>query len=107
MECMINSDNVVRGGLSPKTKDVETLLDILPYSDMQTREILPVNTLCETEGSLTVHEYLPNEYKELRVLKVESKLGGGCGATVTLPACEYFSMMMVISGDAQVTFKTE
>lgn len=25
MECMINSDNVVRGGLTPKLKDKETL----------------------------------------------------------------------------------
>jgi len=25
-ECMINSDNVVRGGLTPKLKDVQTLL---------------------------------------------------------------------------------
>lgn len=26
MECMINSDNVVRGGLTPKLKDIDTLL---------------------------------------------------------------------------------
>jgi mannose-6-phosphate isomerase len=31
IECMINSDNVVRGGLTPKLKDVQTLLQILPY----------------------------------------------------------------------------
>ena len=31
MECMINSDNVVRGGLTKKLKDVATLCDILPY----------------------------------------------------------------------------
>lgn len=31
MECMVNSDNVVRGGLTPKLKDVETLCDLLPY----------------------------------------------------------------------------
>jgi len=30
-ECMINSDNVVRGGLTPKLKDVKTLLEILPF----------------------------------------------------------------------------
>jgi len=45
MECMINSDNVVRGGLTPKIKDVETLLSILPYNDMQTRQLLPISTL--------------------------------------------------------------
>jgi mannose-6-phosphate isomerase len=30
-ECMNNSDNVVRGGLTPKLKDVKTLLEILPF----------------------------------------------------------------------------
>ena len=28
---MINSDNVVRGGLTPKLKDVETLFSILDF----------------------------------------------------------------------------
>ena len=31
IECMINSDNVVRGGLTPKLKDVETLSQMLKY----------------------------------------------------------------------------
>lgn len=31
VECMANSDNVVRAGLTDKFKDVETLLDILKY----------------------------------------------------------------------------
>jgi len=31
MECMINSDNVVRGGLTPKLKDVDTLVSMMPY----------------------------------------------------------------------------
>lgn len=31
VECMANSDNVVRAGLTPKFKDVRTLVDILTY----------------------------------------------------------------------------
>ena len=31
-ECMANSDNVVRGGLTPKSKDIETLLTMLDYT---------------------------------------------------------------------------
>lgn len=31
VECMANSDNVVRAGLTPKFQDVETLVDILTY----------------------------------------------------------------------------
>lgn len=36
-ECMINSDNVVRGGLTPKLKDVTTLLSILPFDQCGTQ----------------------------------------------------------------------
>lgn len=28
VECMVNSDNVVRGGLTPKFKDTETLVNV-------------------------------------------------------------------------------
>jgi mannose-6-phosphate isomerase len=31
IECMINSDNVVRGGLTPKYKDTDTLVKMLKY----------------------------------------------------------------------------
>ena len=31
MEAMVNSDNVVRGGLTPKFKDTTTLLNMLKY----------------------------------------------------------------------------
>lgn len=31
VECMANSDNVVRGGLTPKFKDIETLLQMMTY----------------------------------------------------------------------------
>ena len=39
-ECMINSDNVVRGGLTPKLKDIHTLLKILPYESVGEQSIL-------------------------------------------------------------------
>ena len=33
VECMAASDNVVRAGLTPKFKDVETLTSMLTYTD--------------------------------------------------------------------------
>jgi len=33
IECMANSDNVVRAGLTPKFKDIQTLVEILTYDD--------------------------------------------------------------------------
>ena len=35
VECMSNSDNVVRGGLTPKYKDKETLFQMLPYDSLK------------------------------------------------------------------------
>ncbi|VDO05979.1 unnamed protein product [Rodentolepis nana] len=35
VECMANSDNVVRAGLTPKFKDVERLLDMLEYESLE------------------------------------------------------------------------
>lgn len=35
VECMCNSDNTVRGGLTPKFKDTDILYDMLPYQNME------------------------------------------------------------------------
>ena len=37
VECMANSDNVVRAGLTPKFKDIETLLNIVNYRGFDSR----------------------------------------------------------------------
>jgi mannose-6-phosphate isomerase len=41
IECMANSDNVVRAGLTPKYQDIPTLMTILDYSPDSTRIIKP------------------------------------------------------------------
>lgn len=42
MECMACSDNVVRAGLTPKFKDVETLCEMLEYNcDSKEENIFP------------------------------------------------------------------
>lgn len=46
IECMANSDNVVRAGLTPKFKDVETLVNILTYKTTPV-PILAVNPATE------------------------------------------------------------
>ncbi|KAK6630836.1 hypothetical protein RUM44_003006 [Polyplax serrata] len=40
IECMANSDNVIRAGLTPKFRDIETLCDMLTYKSYQPDEIL-------------------------------------------------------------------
>lgn len=43
VECMACSDNVVRGGLTPKFKDIEVLCDMLDYSGGRNYAITPQN----------------------------------------------------------------
>ena len=62
MECMINSDNVVRGGLTPKLKDVDTLMKLLPFEDMKARDLLPIKCMEIGKGSFCVEEYNPQEF---------------------------------------------
>jgi mannose-6-phosphate isomerase len=47
VECMANSDNVVRAGLTNKFKDVDTLLDVLKY-EFQNYKI--INEECSGDG---------------------------------------------------------
>ncbi|RKY57986.1 MAG: mannose-6-phosphate isomerase, class I [Candidatus Neomarinimicrobiota bacterium] len=41
IECMANSDNVVRAGLTPKFQDINTLMTILDYSPNSIRPVKP------------------------------------------------------------------
>ncbi len=49
VECMACSDNVVRGGLTPKYKDVSTLLEMVTYDPVKPQPILPIQ---DEEGFL-------------------------------------------------------
>lgn len=91
IESMINSDNVVRGGLTPKLKDTETLLSILPYESTQARETKQGVQIAEG-----VVEYSPAEFDELRLLKVQTS------GEVQLPQMDCLAMLLVVSGSCQV-----
>lgn len=47
VECMALSDNVVRAGLTPKFKDVETLLDMMTYRDDLLDELVSVGEVVQ------------------------------------------------------------
>jgi mannose-6-phosphate isomerase len=61
IECMANSDNVVRAGFTPKFKDVETLLEVLTYDDSLPQVISP------SAGNLTT--VYPAPVEEFRIIK--------------------------------------
>ncbi len=57
VECMANSDNVVRAGLTPKFKDVKTLLDILRYDSSHIKILKPDNQKSEFTYQTAVPEF--------------------------------------------------
>lgn len=57
VECMANSDNVVRAGLTPKFKDVKTLVDILTYETGDVEIFDPEPTATEFTYRVPVPEF--------------------------------------------------
>ncbi len=108
VECMANSDNVVRAGLTPKFKDIETLVDILTYDSGPVRvptansdnfvyatpaSEFRVRRFMQQEGSVS---YLLNDEKVRILLLIEGKgtmkWGGEqskfmLGQSFLIPAC--------------------
>jgi mannose-6-phosphate isomerase class I len=71
IECMINSDNVVRGGLTPKLKDADTLLRLLPYDDVRKREVWQGEEIYDgTEPGFSILRYLAEDFPELQVFRI-------------------------------------
>ena len=66
MEIMVNSDNVVRGGLTPKLKDIETLIEILPYNSRAEPSVQDGASLFNSDGK-QILEYLDANFDELRL----------------------------------------
>jgi mannose-6-phosphate isomerase len=74
VECMSSSDNVVRGGLTPKYKDTETLFEMLPYHSMN-EEKAPItgeHLLQASHGEVV--EYRTG-FEEFKVLRIEASPG--------------------------------
>ncbi len=57
VECMANSDNVVRAGLTPKFKDVRTLVDILTYESGSVPILTPDENAVQTLYPVPVSEF--------------------------------------------------
>lgn len=67
MEAMVNSDNVVRGGLTPKFKDTKTLVEMLKY-EFKERAQNSGNKLVDKDATKVV-EYKTG-YEEFMITKV-------------------------------------
>lgn len=75
VECMACSDNVVRGGLTPKYKDLEVLCEMLVYRGGLPPSIKPVE--CDEGALLYTHEEL-NEFQVTHIKLTKGKTRRFC-----------------------------
>ena len=104
MECMVNSDNVVRGGLTPKLKDTATLCEILPYAS-RSEPSVALGRVKQASASFEVLEYLTRDFPELCLLRVTIK--PETAETVRLETFPFLAICVVLSGHGKVTLRNE
>lgn len=100
MEAMVNSDNVVRGGLTPKFKDTKTLVEMLKY-EFKERKQNTGETLM-AEGSTKIVAYRTG-YAEFMVTKIQM------GPSEQAQSAEFIfnslSIAIVLQGNAVANFE--
>jgi len=95
VECMATSDNVVRAGLTPKYKDVETLLDMLTYRQRPASEM---RLSCRVDANRRT--YAP-DIKEFYVMRVDAR------PDVSIPALEHASIGICVRGAGRMRCRSE
>jgi len=89
VELMANSDNVLRGGLTPKHIDVPELMKILEFKPFKPRLITP-NDSCFS---------YPTPCGEFSLTRIRGSASGGGGAETRLPDTEGPSLCVVTEGE--------
>jgi len=89
IECMANSDNVVRAGLTPKFKDVKTLCQMLNYEGSPAESKLFESV---TNGNLTNYKPPINDFAVQRAIVA-------AGNDLELPVKPCASMMIITRGE--------
>ncbi|HIT75098.1 MAG TPA: mannose-6-phosphate isomerase, class I [Candidatus Avipropionibacterium avicola] len=85
VEIMANSDNVLRGGLTAKHVDVDELTEVLDFSPVRPRVVVPQ----EEEPGVFVH---PTPAPEFRLWRLE------VSHPIAVPATPYGRILVVTSG---------
>lgn len=94
VECMACSDNVVRAGLTPKFRDVNTLCEILSYNCKSAKDNMFPSVLEATDSCIKVYD---PPVKEFSVAKIEVPMQS---AFYTLANLDSASILLVVEGDA-------
>ncbi len=93
---MANSDNVLRGGLTPKHVDVTELLDVLTFNETKVEILLP-ETITSGEGQYPV---LAEEFS-LSVISLDS------GVSYASPQNRSIEILLCVNGKADITYNDD
>ena len=106
IECMANSDNVVRAGLTPKFVDTDVLLNMLTYSQAGVQRLSgKISDRSDRsdrsdkfpKASVSLHAFVPPT-PEFQV----ELLSGAAGAAVELASDDTISLLLVLRGAAKL-----
>jgi mannose-6-phosphate isomerase len=100
VECMANSDNVVRVGLTPKYRDAETLLKIVDTTP-QEPDILDGQSDPIAEGVTTVVYKTPAEEFEIRRWEMAA------GSTHSVETDNRPAVLLMTDGEAEISWNSE
>lgn len=100
VECMANSDNVIRAGLTPKFKDIAALSEVAYYNTM------PIEILKNSDQSVTKYE---SPVEEFKISKIDISEGG----SISLSTNGSFETLLITEGqisiepneDSAITYK--
>lgn len=92
---MATSDNVVRAGLTPKPKDVATLVSMLTYNTFTANDIVINGTSFENSRSTTIYKAPVPEFSVLKTILAP-------GASELFRPFHGPSILICVSGDGEL-----
>lgn len=95
VECMANSDNVIRAGLTPKYQDLETLLSILHFCTSPVSPQMPQPD--STLRALEVYRTAAVEFEVSRVASVELSTD-----QIELPCPDSLQLLFSVDGTGEI-----
>ena len=96
IECMATSDNVVRAGLTPKLKDVETLVNMLSYKSYSRDQVLMKPVAYGVGNHSRLFKSPVNEFS-----LIETAIEGN-DTTIVMPAIDGPSILIAIEGAGEL-----
>ncbi|VDL54148.1 unnamed protein product [Hymenolepis diminuta] len=102
VECMANSDNVVRAGLTPKFKDVERLLDMLEYEAPKEPSNLRFSPISPPKTSTPVGVKLESFVPPVSEFAVDTIQFDKESREFSLPPVPTASILLLIHGEGVI-----